>query len=217
MQVLNSSVARPWKLEQNTSGQASRQASRASRRWKLEQKNMTKKGPFFGPQNVRKSRRAEMDLPSNLQWFCVLSRSIGCFFLSASTKRRKLPRFVLCFTSAVRVSLHPTALRVFHFLFAVSWVGGAAIMLGKRRGARCGNVDKYLAFVAMKSFLACSKPDHVRHLFVLGSICIPRCDCSFGWIRFFIGPGGEGIIAMFLNQPRAWNCFFSFPLGKSTN
>ena len=31
MQVLHSSVARPWKLEQNTSGQASRQASRASR------------------------------------------------------------------------------------------------------------------------------------------------------------------------------------------
>ena len=63
MQVLNSSVARPWKLEQNTSGQASRQALRASRLWKLEQNNMTKKGPFFGPQNVRKSRRAKMDLP----------------------------------------------------------------------------------------------------------------------------------------------------------
>ena len=65
MQVLNSSVARPWKLEQNTSGQASRQALRASRLWKLEQNNMTKKGPFFGPQNVRKSRRAKMDLPSS--------------------------------------------------------------------------------------------------------------------------------------------------------
>ena len=25
---------------------------------------MTKKGPFFGPQNVRKSRRAKMGLPS---------------------------------------------------------------------------------------------------------------------------------------------------------
>ena len=44
MQVLNSSVARPWKLEQNTSGQASRQALTASRLWKLEQNNMTKKG-----------------------------------------------------------------------------------------------------------------------------------------------------------------------------
>ena len=64
MQVLNSSVARPWKLEQNTSGQASRQALRASRLWKLEQNNMTKKGPFFGPQNVRKSRRAKMGLLS---------------------------------------------------------------------------------------------------------------------------------------------------------
>ena len=65
MQVLNSSVARPWKLEQNTSEQASRQASRASRLWKLEQNNMTKKGPFFRPQNVRKSRRAKMGLPSS--------------------------------------------------------------------------------------------------------------------------------------------------------
>ena len=72
MQVLNSSVARPWKLEQNTSGQASRQALRASRLWKLEQNNMTKKGPFFGPQNVRKSRRAKMGLPSmwiKIGWF----------------------------------------------------------------------------------------------------------------------------------------------------
>ena len=67
MQVLNSSVARPWKLEQNTSGQASRQASRASRLWKLEGNNMTKKGPFFGPQNVRKSRRAKMGLPRKSQ------------------------------------------------------------------------------------------------------------------------------------------------------
>ena len=69
MQVSNSSVARPWKLEQNTSGQAlrqaSRQASRASRLWKLEQNNMTKKVPFFGPQNVTKSRRAKMGLPSS--------------------------------------------------------------------------------------------------------------------------------------------------------
>ena len=58
-----------------------------------------------------------------------------CAQTLSGTKRRKLPRFVLCFTvrftvfhSAVRVSLHPTALRVFHFLFAVSWVGGAAIV-----------------------------------------------------------------------------------------
>ena len=65
MQVSNSSVAKPWKLEQNTSGQASRQASRASSLWKLKQNNMTKKGPFFGPQNVRKSRRAKMGLPSS--------------------------------------------------------------------------------------------------------------------------------------------------------
>ena len=60
MQVSNSSVARPWKLEQNTSGQASRQASAME----IETKQYDKKGPFFGPQNVRKSRRAKMGLPS---------------------------------------------------------------------------------------------------------------------------------------------------------
>ena len=63
MQVLNSSVARPWKLEQNTSGQASRQALRASRLWKLEQNSMTKKGPFFGPQNIRKQARKKLASP----------------------------------------------------------------------------------------------------------------------------------------------------------
>ena len=31
--------------------------------WKLKQNNMTR-GPFFGPQNVRKSSRAKMGLPS---------------------------------------------------------------------------------------------------------------------------------------------------------
>ena len=87
MQVLNSSVARPWKLEQNTSGQASRQALRASRLWKLEQNNMTKKGPFFGPQNVRKSRRAKMGLPSSrFQPQLLLVKS-------ASTWNKRLNRF----------------------------------------------------------------------------------------------------------------------------
>ena len=47
MQLSNSSVARPWKLEQNISGQASRQASRASRLWKLEQNNIIKEGDLF--------------------------------------------------------------------------------------------------------------------------------------------------------------------------
>jgi len=32
---------------------------------KLKQNNMTKKGPFFGPQNVRKSRCAKMGLHSS--------------------------------------------------------------------------------------------------------------------------------------------------------
>ena len=136
--------------------------------------------------------------------FCVLSRSKGCciqkspsFFLPASTKRRKLPRFVLCFTvrftafhSAVRVSLHSTALRVFHFLFAVSWVGGAAIVLGKRRGVECplpphaAMLDKYLAFVTMSMSAACLS---------WATICIAPCDCCFGWIRFGYWAGrGEG-------------------------
>ena len=75
MQVSNSSVAGPWKLEQNPSGQASRQASRASSLWKLKQNNMTKKGPFFGPQNVRKSRRAKMGLPSSLSYRLTLPSS----------------------------------------------------------------------------------------------------------------------------------------------
>ena len=76
MQVLNSSVARPWKLEQNTSGQASRQALRASRLWKLEQNNMTKKGPFFGPQNIRKGRRAKMGLPSISRQLQLMQASV---------------------------------------------------------------------------------------------------------------------------------------------
>ena len=33
---------------------------------------MTKKGPFFGPQNVRKSRRAKMGLPRRLQLCCFV-------------------------------------------------------------------------------------------------------------------------------------------------
>ena len=86
MQVSNSSVARPWKLEQNTS-EASRQASRASRLWTLDQNNMTKKGPFFGPQNVGKSRRAKMGLPSSrFQSQLLLVKS-------ASTWNKRFNRF----------------------------------------------------------------------------------------------------------------------------
>ena len=87
MQVSNSSVARPWKLEQNTSEQASRQASRASSLWKLKQNNMTKKGPFFGPQNVRKSRRAKMGLPSSSFHSQLL------LVKSASTWNKRFKRF----------------------------------------------------------------------------------------------------------------------------
>ena len=88
MQVSNSSVARPWKLEQNTSGQASkqasRQASRASSLWKLKQNNMTNKGPFFGPQKVRKSRHTKMGLPSMRcsfrEWWNLWMRWFLIFF-----------------------------------------------------------------------------------------------------------------------------------------
>ena len=61
MQVLNSSVARPWKLEQNTSGQASRQALRASRLWKLEQNN-DKEGALFWT-SKRKKKQARKNGP----------------------------------------------------------------------------------------------------------------------------------------------------------
>ena len=51
MQVSNSSVARPWKFKQNTSGQASTQAARqASKDLKLmeiEAKQYDKEGTFF--------------------------------------------------------------------------------------------------------------------------------------------------------------------------
>ena len=63
MQVLNSSVARPWKLEQNTSGQASRQALRASRLWKLEQNNMTKKGALFWTSKRKKKQACKNGPP----------------------------------------------------------------------------------------------------------------------------------------------------------
>ena len=53
MQVLNSSVARPWKLEQNTSGQASRQALRL-KAMEIEQNNMTKKGSFWTSKRKKK-------------------------------------------------------------------------------------------------------------------------------------------------------------------
>ena len=59
MQVSSSSVARPWELEQDTSGQASRPQGYGN--WR---KQCDKEGPCFGPQNVRKSGRAKTDLPS---------------------------------------------------------------------------------------------------------------------------------------------------------
>ena len=59
----SSNVRRPWTLEQNTLGQAlrqaSRQASRALKALKLEQNNMTKNGAFFGAQNEQKKADAQ--------------------------------------------------------------------------------------------------------------------------------------------------------------
>ena len=84
MQVLNSSVARPWKLEQNTSGQASRQALRASRLWKLEQNNMTKKGSFFGP---KKKQARKMGLPSTLLLVSCFAAGFFCSNASVAFAR----------------------------------------------------------------------------------------------------------------------------------
>ena len=60
MQVSSSSVARLWELEQNTSG------SRGPQGYGNWRKQCDKEGPCFGPQNVRKSGRAKMGLPSTL-------------------------------------------------------------------------------------------------------------------------------------------------------
>ena len=70
MQVSSSSVARPWELEQNTSGQASRQASgrpRGPQGWK--------EGPCFGPPNVKK--RARKNGPPHYEKGCGRNQPQG--------------------------------------------------------------------------------------------------------------------------------------------
>ena len=62
MQVLNSSVARPWKLEQNTSGQASRQALRASKAMEIGAKQYDKEGTLFWT-SKRKKKQARKNGP----------------------------------------------------------------------------------------------------------------------------------------------------------
>ena len=47
MQVLNSSVASPWKLEQNTSGQASRQTFEGLKAMEIGAKQYDKEGALF--------------------------------------------------------------------------------------------------------------------------------------------------------------------------
>ena len=56
------------KMKQKGKLRGKLQDSRASSLWKLKQNNIIKKGPFFGPQNVRSSRRRKNGPP---QWFCV--------------------------------------------------------------------------------------------------------------------------------------------------
>ena len=68
MQVSNSSVARPWKLEQNTSGQAWRQASRQAsglRTVEIGAKQYDKEGALFLVLKRKKGRRAKMGFPSS--------------------------------------------------------------------------------------------------------------------------------------------------------
>ena len=72
------------------------QALRASRLWKLEQNNMTKKEPFFGPQNVRKSRRAKMDLASRgkhiIRWIECSGVTANRWWTSRPPPSRPAPR-----------------------------------------------------------------------------------------------------------------------------
>ena len=115
--------------------------------------------------------------------FCVLSRSKGCCIQKVLAFFFRQARNVVNYRVSCCVSLcvslrftapcafHCILQRVFHFLFAVSWVGGAAIVLGKRRGVECplppcGNVGQVPCFCDNEAFLAYSK--HVSRLFVLG-------------------------------------------------
>ena len=65
MQVLNSSVARPWEIRTKHVRAGFAAGLEGLKAMEIGANNMTKKGPFFGPQNVRKSRRAKMGLPSS--------------------------------------------------------------------------------------------------------------------------------------------------------
>ena len=70
MQVSNSSVARPWKLEQNISGQASRQAGfeaglKGLQAMEIEQNNMTKEGDLFWSAKRNKKQARKNGPPSS--------------------------------------------------------------------------------------------------------------------------------------------------------
>ena len=68
MQVSSSSVARPWELEQKLRGKLRgrpRGRPRGPQGYGNWRKQCDKEGPCFGPQNVRKSGRVKMGLPSS--------------------------------------------------------------------------------------------------------------------------------------------------------
>ena len=69
MQVSNFSVARPWKLEQNTSGTSFEAGFEAGleglKPMEIEAKQYDKEGTLFWSSKRKKSRRAKMGLPSS--------------------------------------------------------------------------------------------------------------------------------------------------------
>ena len=100
-QVSNSSVARPWKLEQNTSGQAWRQASRQAsglRTVEIGAKQYDKEGALFLVLKRKKGRRAKMGFPvqASTRFFfwpapCAF-RQVAALETYSSTTSRSRPR-----------------------------------------------------------------------------------------------------------------------------
>ena len=62
---------------------------------------MTKKGPVFGPQNVRKSRHANMGLPSSV--ILVFGIVFGYSIDTAFVDTMRLSSFGICFMVAMNI------------------------------------------------------------------------------------------------------------------
>ena len=77
MQVLNSSVARPWKKEHNTSGQASRQASRAVKAMEIGAKQYDTEGALFWT-SKRKKKQARKNGPPQFKIPAALQEGPQC-------------------------------------------------------------------------------------------------------------------------------------------